>query len=108
MTDTHSLCVTLHQGSLYLSGAVYDRYFAGLETVILLRREDDLLILPVKHAAAGGYLLKLKNSAGDRVVNAMEFFRFNEIDNMDRQSVEVGWDSNSAALRARSVFKSAN
>ena len=41
---------------------------------------DDLLILPVRHAAAGGYLLKLRNGAGDRVVNAPDFFREHGLD----------------------------
>ena len=59
-----------------LGGAsVMLRHFAGLEGVILLRRDNDILILPVRNNAAGGYLLKLRNSAGDRVVNAADFFR---------------------------------
>ena len=65
--------MTVKRGSLYLAREVYDRYFAGLEAVILLRRDDDLLILPVRHAASGGYLLKLRNGAGDRVVERAGF-----------------------------------
>ena len=38
------------------------------------------MILPVRHAAAGGYVLKLRNSAGDRVVHAPDFFREHHID----------------------------
>ena len=67
--------VTVKRGSLYLDRALYDRYFPGLEAVILLRRDKGLLILPVRHTASGGYLLKLRNGAGDRVVSAPDFFR---------------------------------
>ncbi len=69
-----------------MSCDVYDRYFTGLETVILLRRGQDLCILPVKHAAAGGYLLKLRNKVGDRVVHAPDFFREHGIDENDQRS----------------------
>ena len=54
--------VRLKRGSLYFSREVYDRYFPRLETIILLRRSDDLVILPVRHAAAGGCILALRPS----------------------------------------------
>ena len=83
---TAASSVSLKRGALYVSCEVYDRYFAGLEAVILLRRDRDLCILPVRHAAAGGYLLKLRNKAGDRVVHAPDFFRECGID----ESVDAG------------------
>jgi hypothetical protein len=63
---TEPASVTLKRGSLYLSRAIYERFLAGIETVILLRRADDLLILPVHQAASGGYLLKLRNGGRPR------------------------------------------
>jgi hypothetical protein len=100
--------VTLQRGALYLSGEVYDRYFAGLDTVILLRRDDDLCILPVRHAAAGGYLLKLRNKAGDRVVYAPDFFRQYGIDDAAALPFAVAWSSERGALVAAAAFKTAN
>jgi len=100
-----SASVTLKRGSLYLSREVYDLYFSGLEAIILLRREDDLLILPVRHAAAGGYLLKLRNGAGDRVVNAPDFFRAHGIDDAIERDLPVVWAAQSAALAAAGVFR---
>ena len=96
--------LTLKRGSLYLSREVYDRYFPGLETIILLRRGDDLVILPVRHAAAGGYVLKLRNSAGDRVVHAPDFFREHHIDEGSEGTLAVQWSSENAGLVATDAF----
>jgi hypothetical protein len=63
------------QGRLYVPRADYDHHLAGVSTVILLRNEADLLVLPVSNVVAGGYMLKIRNSAGDRVVNGADFFR---------------------------------
>ena len=96
--------VTLKRGSLYLSRAVYDRYFARLETIVLIRRNHDLLVMPVRHAAAGGYLLKLRNGAGDRVVNAPDFFREQGLDDEAQREFVVAWESQRAALIAHGAF----
>lgn len=96
--------ITLSRGSLYLTAEIYQRYFTNLSAVILLRRNDDLLIMPVMHAAAGGYLLKLKNAAGDRVVNAMDFFREQGFDENHNCTFQVVWSSEQAALRAEKAF----
>lgn len=96
--------VELRRGSLYLSSDVYERYFQDLAAVILLRRENDLLILPVRHAAGGGYLLKLRNAAGDRVVNAMDFFREHGFEDADEATLTVAWSTSDAALKATDAF----
>lgn len=102
MTTT---AITLRRGALYLARETYDRYFAGLETVILLRRDRDLCILPVRHAAAGGYLLKLRNKAGDRVVHAPDFFREYGIDENSALELSVVWSSERGALVAADTFE---
>ncbi|MER8465836.1 hypothetical protein [Mesorhizobium sp. M1396] len=98
-------CVQIRRGGLYLSVATYDRYFAGLDTVVLLRRENDLVILPVHHAASGGYLLKRLSAAGDRVVFAPDFFREHGLEDDFDGEFCVGWDSAQAALVAKTAFK---
>ncbi len=100
--------VILKRGSLYLSRGVYERYFAGLDAVILLRREDDLCILPVRNTAGGGYLLKLKNMAGDRIINAMDFFREHGREDFAEVAYPVFWDQDLSALRASGLFRGAN
>lgn len=99
--------ITIRHGSIYLTDKVYRCYFDGLESVILMRKANDLAILPVRHAAAGGYLLKLKNSAGDRVVNAMDFLASNGIDQAEAMNFDVDWSSDLSSLMARNVFETA-
>lgn len=100
--------VSIRRGSLYVSVSVYERYFAGLDAVILLRRDDDLHIMPVRNTAGGGYLLKLRNTSGDRIVDAMDFFRGHGLDEFTEYSFEVRWNSDLSALTAQNAFKSAN
>ena len=102
MSDDPS--VKLRRGGLYLSGDLCRRYFAGLETVILLRRERDLVIMPVRHAASGGHLLKRLNPAGDRVVTAPDFFRTHGAEDENERVITVDWITEEAALVARGVF----
>lgn len=96
--------VTVKRGSLYLSKEMCDRYFAGLDGVVLQRRDDDLLVLPVRHAAAGGYLLKRRNVAGDRVVSAADFFRGHGIEDDRELHPQTRWDETAAGLYASGVF----
>jgi hypothetical protein len=96
--------VTIQRGGLYLNRALYERHFAGLETVILLRRGEDLLVLPVHDAGAGGYLLKLRNGAGDRVVNAPDFFRRHGHEDDVTLCRPAAWSSTEGGLCVSAVF----
>ncbi len=96
--------MAIRRGSLHLGRAAYARHFDGLQAVVLLRDGPDLLVLPVRHAAAGGYVLKLRNSAGDRVVAAADFFRANGIADEEARELSARWDEQHAALRAASAF----
>ncbi|MBL4853587.1 MAG: hypothetical protein JKY25_05030 [Robiginitomaculum sp.] len=100
--------VILKRGSLYLSCAIYEKYFAGLDAVILLNREGHLYIMPVRNTSGGGYLLKLRNSAGDRVIIAPDFFREQGLDDFQSREIDVLWDKDMAALKAEALFKTAN
>lgn len=100
--------IIVRRGSIYLAAETWVRYFYGLESVILQRQEDDLLILPVRHSAAGGYLLKIRNSAGDRVVNALDFFVFHGLYSEQDIRAECFWSSEYAALLAAKLLQSAN
>jgi hypothetical protein len=102
---TAASVISLKRGALYVTSDIYHRYFAGLEAVILLRRDRDLCILPVRHAAAGGYLLKLRNKAGDRVVHAPDFFREHGIDDNIELELSAVWSRESAALIAAGAFE---
>jgi len=96
--------LSVSRGSLLLGEADYARHFGGLQAVVLLRDGSDLLVLPVRHAASGGYVLKLRNSAGDRAVAAADFFRANGIQDGEQHDLTATWDEGRGALRALSVF----
>ena len=92
---------TLHleRGNLYIPVTVYECYFSSLEAVILLSDEDNVLVLPVQNTASGGYLLKVKNAAGDRLISAPDFFANHELLNDDTIEFSYLWDQGRAALR---------
>ncbi len=100
--------VILKRGSLYLSCALYEKYFAGLDAVILLNRDGHLYILPVRNTSGGGYLLKLINISGDRVIIAPDFFREYRLDDFQQREINVYWDQDMAALKAEDIFNSTN
>ena len=91
--------VALRRGSIYLSAELYERHFASLEAVVLLRREDGLLIMPVRHLPGGGHLMKRRNSRGDRVINALDFFLDNGLDPETERELPAAWSADEAALR---------
>ncbi|MEJ2623841.1 MAG: hypothetical protein P8Z80_04670 [Pseudolabrys sp.] len=96
--------VQVRNGGLYLSASLCDHCFSGLETVALMRRDDDLLVFAVRHRGAGGYLLKRRNSAGDRVVLAPDFFREHGMDDDVERECAAHWISTDAILMIPQVF----
>lgn len=90
--------VAVRNGSVYLPAAVIDAYFRGIASVIILIREDDLLVLPVQQSAAGGCLLKIRNAAGDRVASAPDVFAANGLENWSEADLPALWSSTQSAL----------
>lgn len=95
--------LTLRRGALRIPRQVYDLYFAGREAVILLPREDRLLILPVAHAGGGGHLLKVATADGDRSVHAGDLLRTlgvseDLLEGSAEASFEARWSTADAAL----------
>jgi hydrogenase maturation protease len=88
-----------------IEAIVGDQYLPGVETVALLRRDDDLVILPLRSALAGGYLVKIRNSAGDRVVNAPDFFSANGFNSPTSIELAVEWTDDDAALVGARAFR---
>jgi len=98
------LQVWLRQRRLYMARTAYDTHFGGGASVILLRQGADLLVLPVRHAASGGYVLKIRNAAGDRVVDAGDYFRDQGLaDNAEWQAA-YSWCDKAAGLQLYEVF----
>ena len=96
--------ISFRDGRLYIARAECEAHFGDGGSVALLRRGDDLLVLPVRHAAAGGYILKIRNSAGDRVVTAPHFFQAEGIADEATWEGAAIWRDECAALALQGFF----
>jgi hypothetical protein len=96
--------IRFSQGRLYLSRQACDRYLPGISTVILLRDGADLLVLPVSNVVSGGYMLKLRNAAGDRVVDGADFFRDNGLSDGTVWDGVSDWCQSYAGIRLYELF----
>ena len=96
--------VGLRGGSLYLDAATFDRFLSAREAVTLVRRDNDLYIIPLQDSALGGYLCKRRTAAGDRVVHAEDFFREHDLDDARDRILDVAWRDDVAALVITGAF----
>jgi hydrogenase maturation protease len=91
--------ISVARGNLYLPKEICDAYLPGVESVALLMRDGQVMIMPLTQQSAGGLLLKQRNARGDRVIHAQEFFRSRELaEDFDMRTVPVHWNQESAAL----------
>jgi len=103
-----SAAVSIARGNIYLPADACATYFAGLSAVALLVRGGELLVLPVKQMAAGGALLKIRNSMGDRVVSASDLFAMHGLEDWTAENIPAHWSSEHAALVIPLPAKTAN
>lgn len=94
----------VRRGALHFNRDTYERFFHGLKTVVLVRDGGDLLVLPVRHPAAGGHVIKVRTGAGDRVVTAADFFRDNGIEDSAEMTLPAAWSDRRGALVVRAMF----
>jgi hypothetical protein len=86
-------------GNLYLSQELCATWFPGVLAVALLRRDGQILIVPLAAQSAGGLLLKQRNARGDRVIHAQEFCRQHGVsEEFAPRACAVHWSAESAAL----------
>jgi len=90
--------VRIRGGNLYVDSAMCKRFFPGIETIALLKNEHGFLLMPLHSHASGGRLLKLRNTAGDRVVTATDFLQDCGLDEGIDNSYAATWKSDDAAL----------
>lgn len=96
--------VGLRRGALHFSRDVYERFFNALDNVVLLRDGQDLMILPVRQASAGGYVIKLRTAAGDRTVQGADFFREHGVGDDVEMTLPAEWSDERAALVVAAFF----
>lgn len=80
-------------GYLSMSAAVAEYFPTG--TVAVLPRDDELWVMPVSYPGAGGLLLKVQNSRGDRCVLVDQFLP----PGVAPGTLEAVWDDDMGALR---------
>lgn len=93
--------IAVKAGAVYLSAEVAETYFSGIGSVVILIRDQSLMIFPVHGATAGGCLLKVRNAVGDRVVRAPDVFHANGLETWNADALPVQWDQTSSALCGR-------
>ena len=92
--------IAIRDGAIYLPSAVVDTYFRGIAAVIVLIQQEDLMVMPVPQATAGGCLLKVRNAAGDRVVQARDVFQDRDLLDFASNDLTVAWEADKGALCA--------
>ena len=92
--------VSIHEGSIYLPNQLVDTYFRDIDAVIVLIQQGELMVMPVHQATSGGSLLKIKNAAGDRVVQARDVFQDQEMLDFRTDNLAVNWSTEKSALCA--------
>lgn len=90
--------ISIKNGNLYVGRDLYKKFFSGIETIALLKRDTGFLVMPVFSQASGGRLLKMRNPAGDRVVTATDFLQEFNLAEQDERVFSAIWDSSAAAL----------
>ena len=95
-----TLTIDVVRGSVRLPAALVDTYFPGVDAVAVLIDDAMLRILPIRHVAAGGCLLKRCNLAGDCVAAAFDAFESRGLGGWERAGLPVRWSSRDAALVA--------
>ncbi len=92
--------ITIKDGAIYLPRALAETYFKGIDAVIVLIQQGELMVMPVHQATSGGSLLKVKNAAGDRVVHARDVFQDQDMLAFRAERLTVQWQSEKGALCA--------
>jgi len=96
--------VRIQAGRLYIDAATFTHFLDQRSAVTLVRRANDLYIVPLLDSTFGGYLCKHRTLAGDRVVDAEDFFRDHGFDDTSEHHFEAAWRPDVAALVVTEAF----
>lgn len=99
MDSVTNSSVTIKGGKIYLTPEIYSKYFAGRDSAALIEWQGQLLLLPVISQAQGGLLIKIINSRGDRVVDAVDVLRRLKVVSEDEcYTCPMQWSTEMAGL----------
>jgi hypothetical protein len=90
--------VRLQNGSLYLDAEVYEAFFGRRDSVAVLSRDQQIALFPVAPGGIGGSFAKIRNSRGDRVIQARELLRGLDLDDREPYQILAHWDPELYAL----------
>ncbi len=93
--------ISIRDGAIYLPHELVDRYFRNIDAVIVLIQQGELMVMPVHQATSGGSLLKVRNAAGDRVVQARDVFQDQDMLGYKTEDLPVIWQTEKGALCAQ-------
>lgn len=90
--------ISIKKGKIYLSQEIYNKYFAGSNSAALIDWHGQLLLMPVVSEAQGGLLIKVINSRGDRVVDAVDVLRRLQLSEDACYDCAAQWSTEMAGL----------
>lgn len=94
---THT--VSISGGCLRMPSATYALYLGGVDSAALIKRDGEVLLLPLRGPVAGGLLLKQRNLRGDRVMLAHDFLAQCGLDPLGgEREFSVRWVAEAGAL----------
>ncbi len=98
--------ISIKDGAIYMPFQLVEKYFRSIDAVIVLVQQRELMVMPVHQATSGGNLLKVRNAAGDRVVQALDVFQDQGMLDFRTDQLSVKWSSEKCALSAELEFTS--
>jgi hydrogenase maturation protease len=101
--------VRIARSNIYIDSKLCAEFLGNAVSIAALNTDGRALLLPLQGSSAGGLLLKVLNSRGDRVVHAPEFLRALGFDfDSPERSVQVRWSAEAAALILEGLLPTAN
>lgn len=92
--------VGIERGTLTIDAETFEKFFREAPAVAVLRREAELLLLPLRDGF-GGTLVKVKNPQGDRSVDLREFMRTSNLNEWAIGVWPARWDAELGGLALR-------
>ncbi len=90
--------IRVHSGNIYLDADLCAGYLPGIQSVAIIEDDSKIYLVPLASGGSGGYLLKVLNARGDRVVHCEEFLERFGIARDAKSSWTVHWDAGRYAL----------